>query len=49
MRAAGNPPEMYRYVADHAFFNERRADVYDATCANQAWERMIAFLAKTLA
>jgi carboxymethylenebutenolidase len=41
------PPEMYRYEADHAFFNERRAEVYDAACANQAWERMLAFLGKT--
>jgi carboxymethylenebutenolidase len=49
MRAAGNPPEMYRYEADHAFFNERRAEVYDADCAKQAWERMLAFLARTLA
>jgi len=49
MRAAGNPPELYRYEADHAFFNERRAEVYDATCANQAWDRVLAFLGKTLA
>jgi carboxymethylenebutenolidase len=48
MRAAGNPPELFRYEADHAFFNERRGEVYDAACANQAWERMAAFLAKHL-
>lgn len=48
MRGSGNPPELYRYDADHAFFNERRADVYAADNANLAWERMLAFLAKQL-
>jgi carboxymethylenebutenolidase len=48
MRAAGNPPELYRYEADHAFFNERRGEVYDAACANLSWERMMAFLTKHL-
>ena len=48
MRTAGNPPELYRYEGDHAFFNERRADVYDATAANLAWERMMTFLNKHL-
>jgi carboxymethylenebutenolidase len=48
MRDAGRSPEVYRYQAAHGFFNERRADVYDANCAEQAWQRMIAFLGKTL-
>ena len=48
MRAAGAKPEIHRYDADHAFFNERRGEVYDAACANQAWERMVSFLGKTL-
>jgi carboxymethylenebutenolidase len=48
MRGAAQKPELYRYDADHAFFNERRADVYDANCAQQAWDRTIAFLGKTL-
>ena len=48
MRAAGSAPEIFRYAADHAFFNERRADVYDADCADQAWERTLAFLGKSL-
>ncbi len=48
MKARGNAPEMYRYEAAHAFFNERRPEVYDAACANLAWERMIAFLGKHL-
>lgn len=49
MRAKGATPEIHRYDADHAFFNERRPEVYDATCAKQAWERTLAFLAKNLA
>ncbi len=48
MRGAGRSPEVHRYEAAHGFFNERRADVYDANCAEQAWQRMIAFLGKTL-
>ncbi|MBV9863355.1 MAG: dienelactone hydrolase family protein [Alphaproteobacteria bacterium] len=35
--------EIYRYDAAHAFFNER-SPAYDVACANQAWERMAAFL-----
>ena len=49
MRAKGATPELHRYDADHAFFNERRGEVYDAACAVLAWERTIAFLAKHLA
>lgn len=49
MRARGATPELHRYDADHAFFNERRGEVYDATCAGLAWERSVAFLAKHLA
>ena len=48
MRAAGLAPEIFRYDAAHAFFNERRAEVYDANCATTAWERMLAFFSKTL-
>ena len=48
MRAKGATPELYRYDADHAFFNERRGEVYDAACASLAWERTLAFLAKHL-
>jgi carboxymethylenebutenolidase len=48
MKGAGSSPEIYRYDAAHGFFNERRADVYDANCAQQAWDRMIAFLSKNL-
>ena len=43
------PAEIYRYHAHHAFFNERRPEVFDAACAKQAWERTIAFFGKHLA
>ena len=49
MRAKGATPEIYRYDADHAFFNEQRPEVYDAGCAKLAWERTLNFLAKNLA
>src|SRR6267143_6289707 len=47
MKAAGAAPEIYRYDAAHAFFNERSA-AYDLASANQAWERTAAFLEKRL-
>jgi len=43
MRGAGARCEIHRYDAAHAFFNERSA-AYDVACANQAWDRMSAFL-----
>ena len=48
MKAAGRAPEIHRYDAAHGFFNERRAEVYNATFAQQAWDRMIDFLRRTL-
>ena len=48
MLAAGARPEIHRYDADHAFCNETRGDVYDADCANTAWERVKAFLTHNL-
>lgn len=47
MKGAGHSPEIFRYDAAHAFANERSA-AYDVAAANQAWERMLAFLGKTL-
>jgi carboxymethylenebutenolidase len=44
MTGAGNPPEIYSYDADHAFFNKTRADVYDPEAAELSWTRMMAFL-----
>jgi carboxymethylenebutenolidase len=43
MKGAGAAPEIFRYAAAHAFFNERSA-AYNLDCANQAWDRMAAFL-----
>ena len=48
MREAGRSAEVFRYDAGHGFFNERRGDVYDAACAEQAWQRMAAFLGRTV-
>lgn len=48
MSGSGNPAEMHRYDAHHGFFNERRADVYDANCAQLAWDRTCAFLSRHL-
>lgn len=41
--------EIHRYAADHAFFNDKRPEVYDAACAQLAWERTLAFFARRLA
>jgi len=48
LKTAGVRHEIYRYDAAHAFANERSA-AYDVACANQAWERMAAFLGAQLA
>jgi carboxymethylenebutenolidase len=47
MTAAGNKPSIFRYDAAHAFANETSA-AYDATAAQQAWQRTMAFLGKHL-
>lgn len=44
LRDAGTTYELYRYEAQHAFFNEERPDVYDAQAAGQSWQRSLAFL-----
>lgn len=36
--------EIYRYDANHAFFNERNEGAYHAPSANKAWERTLKFL-----
>jgi carboxymethylenebutenolidase len=48
LKTAGSHHEIYRYDAAHAFANERSA-AYDVACANQAWERMAAFLGAQIA
>jgi carboxymethylenebutenolidase len=47
MKAAGRKPEIYRYDAAHAFFNERSA-AYNLAAANQSWDRMAGFLERAL-
>jgi len=48
MRSAGATPDIHRYVADHAFFNRTRPEVYDATVADLAWQRTLAFFSAQL-
>jgi len=48
MIRAGLSPQIHRYDADHAFFNNTRLEVYDALSAKLAWERTIAFLGEHL-
>jgi len=40
--------ELYRYDAQHAFFNETRPDVYEPKSARLAWERSLKFLKENL-
>ena len=40
--------EIYRYDTAHAFMNEARPEVYDATAAAKAWERTLQFLLSKL-
>jgi carboxymethylenebutenolidase len=44
---SGTPYEIHRYEAAHAFFNERSA-AYDLASAEEAWNRMLLFLKRTL-
>lgn len=44
----GQSPEIHRYPADHAFFNDKRPEVYDATCAQAAWTRTLDFFGRHL-
>jgi carboxymethylenebutenolidase len=47
LKQTGITHEIYRYDAAHAFANERSA-AYDVAAANQAWDRMAAFLASRI-
>jgi carboxymethylenebutenolidase len=49
MKATGHQPEVHHYAAQHAFFNASRPEVFDAACADLAWQRTIAFLRQQLA
>ena len=48
VNAAGGNFEAHFYEADHAFFNDTRAQVYDPGAAALAWERSLEFLRKHL-
>lgn len=49
MVGAGNPPELFSYEADHAFFNKTRPEVYKAEIAEQSFARTLAFFKTHLA
>jgi carboxymethylenebutenolidase len=38
--------ELFRYDAQHGFFNEQRPEVYNPEASQQAWTRMLGFLNK---
>jgi carboxymethylenebutenolidase len=40
--------ELFRYDAQHGFFNEQRPEVYNAEASQQAWTRTLSFLNKHL-
>jgi carboxymethylenebutenolidase len=42
------PVEVVSYDADHAFFNDTRPQVYDASAAADAWQRVLAHFEKHL-
>jgi len=44
IKQAGVNHELFRYQAQHGFFNEQRPEVYDMDASNLAWERMLGFL-----
>jgi carboxymethylenebutenolidase len=53
LTAAHVPHEFHRYNAQHAFANETAVDMpipikYDATAADTAWQRAMAFFTKHL-
>jgi carboxymethylenebutenolidase len=49
IEAAGGTVEVYDYPGtDHAFFNDHRPEVYDAAASALAWDRTLAFFARTL-
>ena len=49
VKAAGKPVEIHIYPgADHAFFNDERADAYNKVAAEDAWKRTLAHFQKHL-
>lgn len=50
LRSAGATTDFHVYPGvDHAFFNDTRPDVYDASAANDAWRRCVEFFNAHLA
>lgn len=47
LRDSGNPSDIFRYDADHAFMNEQR-DAHDRAAAESGWQRMLEFFGKHL-
>ena len=43
-KQAGMNYELFRYEAQHGFFNEQRPEVHDADASKLAWKRMLGFL-----
>ena len=43
LQTGGVHHELYRYDAQHGFFNNQHADVYDAEAATLAWRRTVDF------
>ena len=43
-KQAGMNYKLFRYEAQHGFFNEQRPEVHDADASKLAWERMLGFL-----
>ncbi len=43
------PVESVAYDADHAFFNDKRPEVYNEDAAKDAWKKVIAFFNENLA
>jgi carboxymethylenebutenolidase len=49
MKNAPHKPEIFRYEADHAFFNNTRPEVFDPKATSLAWARTLQFFEKNLA
>lgn len=48
LAASGVPHTIYWYEGDHAFFNEKRPEVYLEEASTLSWARTLAFLADNL-
>jgi carboxymethylenebutenolidase len=48
LTALGKRHEFHTYPGQHAFFNDYRPEVYDATAAADAWKKTLAFFRKEL-